>query len=300
MKILLALLVTTSIISPAMAEGNDAYNGLFDNSFVRSSPSGTSSAPPISSGSSVGTVINPQPQQSQTQPQQDPIPVMGNANNGTLSPSGPKASWSNPTGEATVGNTLWGSGSSTANGRSLVTGSSDGYCDPEVAKIDEKLKAQEIESRTSLARSTFSLLPSGFGHLSCIDTILNSTINIFGQEGVEALIAQVLNSFSCDIVLRQVNSYANQEISEYTSLAVGMAMSKVGDLTSKLPIGNVIPGVNIGSMASSSVNLHPSVNIGGVGSNGSDYTNLSKLWGSSGSSGSTYSGPQLPSKLFGR
>ena len=195
---------------------------------------------------------------------------------------------------------LWGSGNSTSAGRSLPTGASDGYCDPQVAKLDEQLRSQVIDARTQLARSTYSILPTGMLNLGCIDRILNSTVNIFGPGGLQGILNQLLGAFSCERILRTVNGYANQKVSEYSSQAMGYISNGVNSLG----IGEVLPGVTLGSLTSGRVNLNPSVNLGGAGSNGSGYVNLGQAWSTGGSyisnGGAGGGSVIMPSRLLGQ
>ena len=267
------------ISSPAFADG-DGYGGLFDGP-------GAATAVPIASPDAVPSQVVVQPVAS-TVPAVQPAaqPATAQAPALPMAPTTPVTTWAAP-GAPSGG--AWGSGGSTDAGRLLPTGASDGYCDPEIAKLDEKLRAQEVDGRTSLARQSFSLLPAGFSSLSCIDKLLNSTINIFGPGSLQNLLSSILNSFSCQRVLSMVNSYANQQISQYTSQAAGMVSGSL----SGLPIGSAIPGVSLGSLTAGAVNLSPTINIGGAGSN---YVNLGQAWNNNPGGG----GPTLPSRLFGQ
>lgn len=205
----------------------------------------------------------------------------------------------------TVGGSLWGNGTATSVGRTLPggPGSNSGYCDPDVALQDERMRADVIQGRMDLARREFSLLPAGMLNLSCVDRILNAMPNIFLNNGFQGLLSQFTGAFTCERILRSVNSYANQTISQYVGQGMGMVSRT---MSSALPIGQIIPGVSLGSLTGN-INLGGlGVNIGGVGSNPS-YVNLGQTWNSQAISGTSAFGGNpgygggygAPTKLFG-
>lgn len=129
-----------------------------------------------------------------------------------------------------------------------------GDCDPTVAKHQDTLRRSAISDWQTLASRTYSTLPStGFTGISCIDSLLNSSLNIFGNSSLDDLLAKIEQGV-CNA------------LGSVVAMGANMLMSPVNQaLNGALPIGQIIPGVDLGSL-SSGVLMSP--NIGGAATPG--------------------------------
>jgi hypothetical protein len=161
--------------------------------------------------------------------------------------------------------------------------SNDGWCDRDIALADERNRASVIEGRTALARQNFSLMPEGMMSLSCIDRILNTGLNIFNLDFLDNVMNNLRNTFSCQRVLQRVNSYANQQISQYVGGAIGSVVGGANSAFASTGIGQVLPGISLGTFTGN-INMNPVyVNIGGVGSGGAgSFINFGQNWNKGG------------------
>lgn len=170
----------------------------------------------------------------------------------------------------------WGSGTATA----AAAGSPEGKdCDDEVARRQDMLREQKINDAVELAKSNYEnpmASIGGFAKGSCLDRLMNPSLDgMFSPPNLSAILA-MLEGFVCSQasnLMAQATAPLNRAI--YQSL----------------PIGEVIPGVNLGSLSGG---MGVRVNQGGAAGRGSYVnTNLSQVW-SRGQTGFGAYGGQTP------
>lgn len=157
----------------------------------------------------------------------------------------------------------WGAGSAAAT---------TGDCDPGVQRHQDQLTRAGIDNYTALAGNLYTPMPEGgFSGMSCLDRLMNSGINgIFNIPSIEDILNQIANglcAYGMNLV-QQTMSSLSQSVSQ------------------SIPLGEVIPGVNLGSigggfsvaptMYNSSGNL---VNVSANGSGVRQVQNLAGRWG---------------------
>ncbi len=137
----------------------------------------------------------------------------------------------------------WGTGSATAAlGSGSRTANDNGYCDDQIAQAQAVARQQEIEDRTLLARELYSDMPSGgFFGAACMSNLFSQGLSIlFQPPNFAALRDQLLNA-ACNAV----SSY----VSQARQATIGRATSMISNTANgSLPLGNIIPGVNLGSL----------------------------------------------------
>lgn len=169
-------------------------------------------------------------------------------------------------------------------------GSSDptsGDCNPDIQQRQEDLTRQAIDQYTQMASTVYTPMPDGgFTGVSCLDRLLNSSFDfMFNPPSIEALLAMLANN---------VCQFATNLVREATS-------SALQSFSGAIPLGQIIPGISLGSL-SGGMRIQP--NIGGSGgggplnimmsgSGGSEVRNYAGYWG-----GSPYAMPEYGS-MFG-
>lgn len=155
----------------------------------------------------------------------------------------------------------WGTGAATASlGSSSRTTHDNGYCDDQIAQAQAIARQQEIEDRTLMARELYSDMPSGgYYGASCMGNLFGGGLSIlFQPPNFAALRDQLLNA-ACNAV----SGY----ISQARQATLGRATSMIQSTTNgSLPLGNIIPGVNLGSLGGG-VDIGSSYGGGGMQSN---------------------------------
>lgn len=164
------------------------------------------------------------------------------ANSGTASIAG---------GTAPGVTTGWGSGNATA----IMMGSpqprnanADGYCNDEVARTEMRARMREIDDRVALAREMYSPMPNGgFLETSCLGRLLNGGIGVlFSPPNLGNLQDRILQAV-CNVATTQYNQARQMMIGQFTN---ALRQSGAGGLSGGgLPLGNIIPGVNLNSYA---------------------------------------------------
>jgi hypothetical protein len=167
----------------------------------------------------------------------------------------------------------FGTGSSSV---SALTGSgnpSTGDCDPAVYQMQSNLVKQLVDDRTAYAYGNYSTLPAGqgFGTLSCIENLFNGSLDIIFNPPSLAQLLNMLINVACNKLMTQITQIES--------------MSGIGKaLGGSLPIGQIIPGVNMGSLNGGIQVINgngPGVlpTLMGQGGNGSMVTtNLAAQW----------------------
>jgi hypothetical protein len=128
----------------------------------------------------------------------------------------------------------WGSGTMSASLASGAGGNAGQSCDPKVAEVEHKVKMDNVDGLTKLAQSNYTYLPpEGFTGLGCLDRLLRPGINLmFAPPSLPDLLNR-LASGVCNIAQQKFQSLMRP---------LNESMSK------SLPVGEVIPGVNLGSL----------------------------------------------------
>ncbi len=143
-----------------------------------------------------------------------------------------------------------------------------GDCDPGVQQHEDALARQATDAYTQLASSLYTPMPaSGFDGVSCLGNLMSGNLNlIFNPPSISSILSSLMNG-----VCSYVTNLATEQISSITQSVSGLAGSQ-------LPIGDIIPGVNLGSDIGG-VSMQPS-GSGGFSVNGAPVTgNLAGFWG---------------------
>ena len=106
-----------------------------------------------------------------------------------------------------------------------------GDCLPEIQAQQDQILRQHIDDSVNLATNIYPKKSSSFSELSCLENIMNSGTNIFfSPPGLDDLIGK-LKSFACGAI-----------DSQYYKLTSSISMN------SSIPLGEAVPGLNIGSI----------------------------------------------------
>lgn len=171
--------------------------------------------------------------------------------------------------------TYWGQGTAAAT---------TGDCDPAIARHQDQLTRSAIDAATLLAAGSYNSMPSGgFYGMSCLDRLLSNGLNsIFEPPNLDSILAGIVNG---------ICSFASNEVQSVT----GNMLS--GGNYSSLPIGQIIPGVNLGSL-NGGLQVQPTTGASGgfISVNGGSPVsgNLAGYWG-----GQPYAVPGYGSLLTG-
>jgi hypothetical protein len=182
--------------------------------------------------------------------QREPLPNIS-------APSGPSVVVA-PGGDPGAPSTGWGSGSATSNllgNPEPRNANADGYCNDEVAKAEMAARMKEIDDRVALAKEMYSPTPAGgFWENSCLGRLFGMDV-LFAPPDFRRLQDNIIQAV-CNVALR----YASQARQEgYAQFTNSLRQNGVGG--GGLPLGNIIPGVNLNSHAGG-------VNFGQSGSPG--------------------------------
>jgi hypothetical protein len=132
-----------------------------------------------------------------------------------------------------------------------------GGCSPDIQKAQDEARAAYITARTALANQNYSTAPESFSNLSCLDRLMNSGMDIFFQPPSMSDLLGLVENFVCD---------KSNEI--YQDATAPLNQTFQGGLQGT---GEIIPGVNLGSMTGG-INIRPTTggNGGIVRSNADD------------------------------
>lgn len=155
----------------------------------------------------------------------------------------------------------WGSGAATATAAGM---GDDKDCDDEVARRQDMLRMQVVDDAVELAKANYESPLAGLGGFargSCLDRLLNPGLDgMFSPPNLADILA-MLEGFICNQA-SQMLAQATQPLTQ--------------SVYRSLPVGEIIPGVNLGSL-SGGVGVR--VNQGGGAYSGSYVnTNLSQVW----------------------
>ena len=158
--------------------------------------------------------------------------------------------------------TYWGQTSSGTAG----TATPQATCD---AAVQQRMDGQQrymVDSFSSLARQMYpDMPPGGFTGMSCLDRLLSSSLNIlFSPPSLGDILAMIVNGL-CQFA----TSFAQQEVSSLSQ-----------SISASVPLGQVIPGVNLGSLGFGAT-MSPTIG----GGSGSGLVNVNGSGLSSGSYG---------------
>lgn len=120
----------------------------------------------------------------------------------------------------------WGQGNAAAT---------TGDCDSAIQTRQDAMSRATADSYTALASSAYTAMPSGgFTTSSCLDNLLNNGLNVlFSPPNLDSILSSISNG---------VCSYA-------TSLIQSAASTLSQSVSSSLPVGDIVPGVNLGSLS---------------------------------------------------
>ncbi len=111
--------------------------------------------------------------------------------------------------------------------------SSRGDCLSAVQTQQEDILRQHIDDQVNLATNTYPKKSQSFSDLSCLDNLMNSGMDIFfSPPGLGDLMSK-LKSYACNAV-----------DSQYSQLTSSISSGA----NSSLSIGEVVPGLNLGSI----------------------------------------------------
>lgn len=131
----------------------------------------------------------------------------------------------------------------------------DAGCDASVASAQDTSRLNFISGRAALANQSFSQKPSSFKQMTCLEKLFS-----FGNQSMDILFQPP----SMSSLLGLIQNFACQAMSQYIGQAGGSFTSMLGQSFGGLGgginsgaggslgggIGQIIPGVNIGSMMS--------------------------------------------------
>jgi hypothetical protein len=142
--------------------------------------------------------------------------------------------------------TGWGSGSATANllgSPEPRNANADGYCNDEVARAEMAAKMKEIDDRVALAKEIYSPMPAGgFFENSCLGRLFGMDV-LFSPPDFRRLQDSVIQAV-CNVALRYASQARQEGYAQFTN-----ALRQNGVSGGGLPLGNIIPGVNLNSYA---------------------------------------------------
>jgi len=160
-------------------------------------------------------------------------------------PSGPSVVVA-PGGDQGAPSTGWGSGSATANLLGTPeprNANADGYCNDEVARAEMAVKMKEIDDRVALAKEIYSPMPAGgFFENSCLGRLFGMDV-LFSPPDFRRLQDSVIQAV-CNVALRYASQARQEGYAQFTN-----ALRQNGVSGGGLPLGNIIPGVNLNSYA---------------------------------------------------
>lgn len=123
-----------------------------------------------------------------------------------------------------------------SGGGSGRAANNDGDCLPAVAEMQDNYRNDVMNARLEVAKASRPFLQDGegFNKLSCLDNLLNGGLDVvFAPPSLSQLLGMLQNA---------ICSQANQMFSKATA--------PLNDsLQASLPIGEVLPGVNLGSIS---------------------------------------------------
>ena len=180
-------------------------------------------------------------------------------------PSGPSVVVA-PGSDQGAPSTGWGSGSATANllgSPEPRNANADGYCNDEVAKAEMAARMKEIDDRVALAKEMYSPMPvGGFLENSCFGRLFGMDV-LFSPPDFRRLQDSIIQAV-CNVALRYGSQVRQEGYAQFTN-----ALRQNGVGGGGLPLGNIIPGVNLNSYAGG-------VNFGQSGTAGVQ-TNLKEM-----------------------
>lgn len=136
----------------------------------------------------------------------------------------------------------WGSGASAPT---------TGDCDTGIQRHQDETARLIVDNYQALAYDQYEPMPTGgFSGVSCLDRLLNSSLDIlFTSPSFDGLLSSIVNNLC---------SFA-------TSMVRNAASSLSQSAMSSLPLGELVPGVNLGRLTGGGM-IRP--NIGGSSSGG--------------------------------
>lgn len=154
-----------------------------------------------------------------------------------------------------------------------------GDCNPAVQARQDAQARAIVDSYAALASASYTPMPAGgFAASSCLNRLMSSDINILFNPPSLSSILQTLENGVCQFA---------------TSLVTGAVSSLSQNVSGSLPLGDLIPGVNLGGLAGG-VSFNPQVgtNTSGnpinINGNSGVSGNLAGYWGSAPSPANSY------------
>lgn len=178
----------------------------------------------------------------------------------------------------------WGQGSAAA-----VTGD----CDAAIQARQDALSRATVNAYTALAESSYTPMPAGgFSGISCLDNLLNSGISgIFNPPDLSSILSGIEDGI-CNFA---------------TSLVRNAVAPLSTSLSSGLPLGQIVPGVDLGSL-DGGFQISPSIggssSLVNVSGTSPVVGNLAGYWGGTPSDPASYgslfgSAGSTSSEMFG-
>lgn len=117
-------------------------------------------------------------------------------------------------------------------------------CAGDVASMQQQAQIAAITGNQTLAQQVILAPTESYGSMSCLDSILNMGIDIFfGVPSLSQILDMIMNAI-CQAAMSLVNQ-AKQTVMQKISTATGGLTS---GLNGSLPLSNLMPGVNLGSI----------------------------------------------------
>ena len=115
--------------------------------------------------------------------------------------------------------------------------SGSGDCSPTVQQQQQANQIAQIDGATAIAKQFYDVLPPGsFNKLSCLDNLFNSGgLNLIFNPPSLTQVINMLKQAVCNVV--------NAEVQK-----VMQPLSQMLSSSGSLPLGQVIPGLNLGSL----------------------------------------------------
>lgn len=136
-----------------------------------------------------------------------------------------------------------------------ITFAQQAGCDSSVASAQDTSRLNFISGRAALANQSFSQRPSSFKQMTCLEKLFsfgNQSMDILFQPPSMSSLLGLIQNFAC----QAMSQYIGQAGGSFTSMlgqsfgGLGGGINAGAGSTMGGGLGQIIPGVNIGSMMS--------------------------------------------------
>lgn len=117
-------------------------------------------------------------------------------------------------------------------------------CDASFKAADDRMRQAYISGRASIAESTYSKRPAGYGKMSCLEDLMktgNESLDIFFKPPTLQDLMGLVENFVCDAI---------SQIFEGSSGGFQDILNKIGGGG-----GEIIPGINLGGLTGGGINV---------------------------------------------